>query len=309
MKILLTGGAGYIGSVLVPALLKDKHQVTILDNFLYNQTSLLDVCSDPNLEIIRGDTRNEILIKGALKKADVIIPLACLTGAPICSKDPIAAKTTNLDAIKLILKFKSTNQPIIFPSTQSVYGHQVEICTEETKPYPISLYSKLKVETEKYVSNSKNFIIFRFATVFGISPRMRLDLLVNDFTYRALTDKFIVLFEADFRRDYVYIGDVAQAYLFALKNFANLKGEIYNIKLKDINLTKRQLCQVIQKQIADFIYLESPISEDPDKRDYIVSSKKIEQKGFKATFSIEDGIKELIKGYQIIRKTEYSNNL
>ncbi len=307
MKILVTGGAGYIGSILVPKLLRLGFQVTVIDNFRYRQSSLLEHCNNKKLEVIRGDARDESLIKRQLKTADVIFPLACLTGAPISSLDPTGARTINLDAVKLIVDLKSKDQLLIFPSTQSVYGSQNEICTEETKPVPLSLYSSLKVEAEKIISSSENWILFRLATVFGLSPRMRLDLLVNDFTYRAYNDKFTVLFEASFRRDYVYIGDVADAFIFCLKNFKELKEEIYNIKLSNVNLTKKELCEEIKKQIPNFVYLEAPIAQDLDKRDYIVSSEKIERKGFKTKTSIQEGITELIKGYQIIKVSEYSN--
>lgn len=307
MKILVTGGAGYIGSMLVPKLLKHGFKITVIDNFRYRQTSLLEHCKNKKLEIIRGDARNESLIKQQLKTADVIFPLACLTGAPLSNFDPMGAKTINLDAIKMIVEFKSKNQLLIFPSTQSVYGHQTQICTEATTPAPLSLYSSLKVDAEKVISGTQNWILFRLATVFGLSPRMRLDLLVNNFTYKALHDKFIVLFEANFRRDYVYVGDVADAFIFCLKNFKTLKEEIYNIKLSNVNLTKKELCEEIKKQIPNFVYMESSIGEDPDKRDYIVSSEKIERKGFRAKTSIQHGIAELIKGYQIIKIDEYAN--
>lgn len=307
MKILVTGGAGYIGSILVPKLLQHGFKVTVIDNFRYHQTSLLEYCKNKKLEIIRGDARDESLIKQQLKTAEVIFPLACLTGAPISNFDPTGAKTTNLDAVKKIVELKSKNQLLIFPSTQSVYGHQTKICTEETVPAPLSLYSSLKVDAEKVISGTQNWILFRLATVFGLSPRMRLDLLVNNFTYKALYDKFTVLFEANFKRDYVYIEDVADAFIFCLKNFKKLKEEIYNIKLSNVNLTKKELCEEIKKQIPNFVYLESPIGKDSDKRDYVVSSEKIERKGFKAKTSIQHGIAELIKGYQIIKIDEYSN--
>lgn len=307
MKILVTGGAGYIGSILVPKLLKQGYKVTVIDNFRYHQTSLLDHCNNKNLEIIRGDVRDKRLIKEQLGSADVIFPLACLTGAPISNFDPVGAKTINFEAVKMIVDLKSKNQLIIFPSTQSVYGHKTGVCTEKTKPSPLSLYSSLKVDAEKVISDSSNWLLFRLATVFGLSPRMRLDLLVNDFIYRAFYDKFIVLFEANFRRDYVYIGDVADAFIFCLKNFKKLKEEIYNIKLSNVNLTKKELCQEIKKQLPNFVYLESSIYEDPDKRDYIVSSQKIEKCGFVAKISIQQGISELIKGYQILKADEYAN--
>lgn len=307
MKILVTGGAGYIGSILVPKLLKKGYEVIVVDNFLYHQTSLLEHCNNKKLEIIRGDVRDERLIKQQLKKVDAIFPLACLTGAPVSNFNPIGAKTINYDAVKIIVDLKSKNQMLIFPSTQSVYGHQTEVCTEETKPIPLSLYSSLKVDAEKVISDSQNWIIFRLATVFGLSPRMRLDLLVNDFTYRALYDKFTILFEADFRRDYIYVGDVSDAFVFCLKNFKKLKEEVYNIKLSNVNLSKKELCEVIKKQIPNFVYLESSFAKDPDKRDYIVSSKKIEKAGFKAKTAIQQGISELIKGYQIIKVNQYSN--
>ena len=307
MKILVTGGAGYIGSVLVPQLLKKGHEVTVVDDFRYHQTSLLEHCSNKKLEIIRGDARDKNLVKQHLKTADAIFPLACLTGAPICSADPVGARTINFEAVKMLVDLKSKNQLLIFPSTQSVYGHQTEICTEKTKPIPLSVYSKLKVDAENVIADSQNWILFRLATVFGVSPRMRRDLLVNDFTYRALYDKSTLLFEPHFRRDYLYIGDVAKAFIFCLENFNKLKEEIYNIKLSDVNLTKQELCEEIKRQIPSFVFLEAAFSEDPDKRDYVVSSDKIERLGFKANTSIQTGITELIKGYQVVKVDAYSN--
>jgi nucleoside-diphosphate-sugar epimerase len=306
MKILVTGGGGYIGSVLVPKLLKKGYEVTVIDDFRYHQTPLLEHCSNKKLHVIRGDVRDKNLIKGQLKNVDAIFPLACLTGAPVCNADPIGAKTINFEAVKMIVENKSKNQLLIFPSTQSVYGHQTEICTEKTKPLPLSLYSKLKVDTENTIGESENWILFRLATVFGVSPRMRRDLLVNDFTYRALYDKSTLLFEPHFRRDYLYVGDVAEAFIFCLENFSKLKEEVYNIKLSGVNLTKKELCEEIKKQIPQFVFLEAAFAKDPDKRDYVVSSEKIEKTGFKATTSIQQGITELIKAYQIAKIDAYS---
>lgn len=308
MNILVTGGAGYLGSVLVPRLLNDGHKVTVIDNFLYNQTSLLDCCHDKNFTIIRGDARDEKLMAGVVKKVDAIFPLACLTGAPLCAKEPQAAQAVILDAVKLILKLRSKNQIIIYPTTNSGYGigEKSKHCTEKTPLNPISLYGKLKVEAEKQILDAGG-IALRLATAFGVSPRMRLDLLVNDFTYRAVYDRFIVLFEAHFKRNYIHVRDVAKAFMHGLENFEKMKNEPYNVGLSDANLSKLALCQEIKKHVPDFYFVEAGIGEDPDKRDYIVSNEKIEKTGFKPDVSLSDGIKELIKAYQIIKRNQYAN--
>ena len=311
MKILVTGGAGYIGSVLVPEILKNGHEVTVIDSFMYNQGSLLDCCYDEKLSVIRGDARDRKLVSEIIKDVDAIFPLACLTGAPICDRDPIAAKTVNFDAIKMILELRSKDQIIIFPTTNSGYGIGQEgiYCTEETPLNPISLYGRLKVEIEKAILEAGNCITLRLATVFGISPRMRLDLLVNDFTYRAVTDRFLVLFESHFKRNYIHIRDVAKAFVHSLENFDKMKDEPYNVGLSDANLSKWELCEEIKKQVPDFYFVEAEVGEDPDKRDYIVSNEKIEATGFKPDYSLQQGIAELIRGYQVIRRTNFSNIL
>lgn len=310
MKILVTGGAGYIGSVLVPILVEKGHEVTVIDNFMYKQTSLLDSCYKDNLTIINGDARDKKLISKHLKEdADLIIPLACIVGAPACNRDPIAAKTINYDAIKMILDTRKKNQKIIFPTTNSGYGiGQKDIyCTEETPLKPISLYGRIKVEIEKEILKARNSITLRLATVFGISPRMRLDLLVNDFTYRAITDRFIVLFESHFKRNYIHIRDVAMAFIHCLENFEDMKDEPYNVGLSNANLSKWELCEEIKKQVPDFYFIEAKVGEDPDKRDYIVSNEKIESTGFKPKYSLPQGISELIKGYHILKCSQYKN--
>jgi len=308
-KILVTGGAGYIGSVLVPVLLKEKHEVTVVDSFMYQQSSLLDVCHDSKLTIVRGDVRDERLMAGLIKVADYVFPLACLTGAPLCDKDPFAAKEVNLDAISLILKLRSKNQRIIYPTTNSGYGiGQKGIhCDEKTPLNPISLYGKLKVEAEKQILGSGNSVTLRLATAFGISPRMRLDLLVNDFVYRAVNDRAVVLFESHFKRNYIHVRDISRAFVHAINHFDGMKGEPFNVGLSDCNLSKKELCDEIKKQLPKFSYVESAIGEDPDKRDYIVSNKKIERAGFKTEHPLEIGIRELIKGYQVIKRMQYSN--
>lgn len=309
MKILVTGAAGYIGSVLVPTLLKRGYEVIAIDNFMYNQAPLLDCCYDERLTVIRGDARDKELISRYLKNVNAIFPLACITGAPICSKDPVGAKAVNLDAVKTILELRSKDQVIIFPTTNSGYGIGQEgvYCTEETPLNPVSLYGSLKLEAEKRILDAGNGITLRLATVFGISPRMRLDLLVNDFTYRAVTDRFVVLFEANFKRNYIHVRDVAKAFIHCLNNFDTMKNEPYNVGLSDANINKRELCQEIKKQVPGFYFVESEIGEDPDKRNYIVSNAKFEATGFKPDISLQMGITELIKGYQVIRKNQFSN--
>ena len=309
MKILVTGAAGYIGSILVPTLLQRGYEVVALDNFMYNQSSLLDCCYDKKLTVVRGDARDEDLILKYLKSIDVIFPLACLTGAPICAKDPVSAHSTNLDAIKMLLKHRSRDHLIIFPNTNSGYGigEKGILCTEETPMRPVTLYGRLKMEAEKSVLEAGNAIVFRLATVFGISPRMRLDLLVNDFTYRAVTDRFVVLFEAHFKRNYIHVRDVVKAFLHCLDNFDQMKNEPYNVGLSEANLSKWELCEEIKKMVPDFYFVQAKVGEDPDKRDYIVSNAKIEAAGFKPDVSLQMGIAELIKGYQVIRRNQFSN--
>ena len=309
MRILVTGGAGYIGSVLVPELLARGHEVTVLDSFRFQQSSLLDVCHNPRLEIVRGDARDRELMARHIAAADLIIPLAALVGAPLCDKEPLESESTNVGAIKLILELRRPGQKIIFPTTNSGYGigEKGVHCTEETPLKPVSRYGRQKVEAEKLILDAGDAITLRLATVFGTSPRMRLDLLVNDFVYRAATDRFLVLFEADFKRNYLHIRDIARVFIHCIDNFERMKNEAYNVGLSDANLSKRELCGEIKKQVPDFYFTEAKVGADPDKRDYIVSNEKIERTGFKPAYSLADGIRELIKGYRIIRGGRYAN--
>ncbi len=309
MKILVTGAAGYIGSVLTPTLLKAGHKVVALDNFMYNQSSLLDCCIDDNLSIVRGDVRNKTLMEKLVKDADAIFPLACLTGAPLCAQDPVGAQTILYDAIEMMLKMTSKNQIVIFPTTNSGYGvgEKGKFCDENTPLRPISLYGKLKVQAEEAILASGHGITLRLATAFGVAPRMRLDLLVNDFTYRAVYDRFVVLFEAHFKRNYIHVRDITKAFIHGLNNYETMKNQAYNVGLSDANLTKLELCEEIKKQVPEFYFIESTIGEDPDKRDYIVSNDKIEKTGFKPDVSLPKGIGELIKAYKVIKRNQYAN--
>jgi len=307
--ILVTGGAGYLGSIMVPALLEKGYKVTVLDNFMFKQNSLAHVCSNQNFEVVRGDVRDKEIMKSLMKAVDVIIPLAALVGAPLCSEDKIGATTINHDAIEMMFNLSSKEQIILMPTTNSAYGtgDKDNFCTEESELRPISQYAIEKVEIEKRLLNMPNSISFRLATVFGMSPRMRIDLLVNDFTYRAFRDRFVVLFESHFKRNYIHVRDVARVFIHALENHDSMKGEIYNVGLSDANLSKRELCEAIQKYIPEFMIMEAPVGKDPDQRNYIVSNEKIENTGFKPSHSLDMGIQDLLKGYKMIRNTKYGN--
>ena len=308
-RVFVTGAAGYIGSVLVPHLLEAGHEVVALDNFMYHQTSLLDCCASDKFTLIRGDCRDRNLVARYLKDADFIIPLACLTGAPLCKSDPIGATTIIRDAVRDILTLRRKEQGIIFPTTNSGYGvgEKGKYCTEQTPLRPISLYGSLKVEIERELLEAGNVITLRLATVFGASPRMRTDLLVNDFVLRAVRDGFVVLFEADFQRNYLHIRDAAEAFTFCLDNFDRMKNEAYNVGLSEANISKRQLCEAITEQIPGFYFTEHALGEDPDKRNYIVSNEKIERCGFKARRSLTHGISELIKAYRVLPAFPFGN--
>jgi len=309
LQILVTGGAGYLGSTMVPDLLNAGHKVTVLDNFLFRQASLNHVCHHPNFSVVKGDIRVESTIVPLIRKADAIIPLAALVGAPLCNQDPVGATTVNHDAITLMLRHLSKNQVVLMPTTNSAYGtgDQNNFCTEESPLRPISQYAKEKVEIERALMQHPNAISFRLATVFGMSPRMRIDLLVNDFTYRAVHDRFVVLFESAFKRNYVHVRDVSRVFQHALANFDRMKGQIFNVGLSDANVSKRELCEHIQKQVADFVFLDAPVGKDPDQRNYVVSNAKIEATGFKTAYSLDAGIADLIKGYTMLKNSQYGN--
>jgi len=308
-QILVTGGAGYLGSTLVPELLAAGHKVTVLDNFMYQQNSLAHVCHHPGFDVVRGDVRSESTVLPLLRNADIIIPLAAYVGAPLCARDPVGASTTNHDAIVTVLKHVSKHQRILMPTTNSAYGtgDASHHCTEDSPLRPMSLYAIEKVKVEKELMQHPNATSFRLATVFGMSPRMRIDLLVNDFTYRAVHDRFVVLFEANFKRNYIHVRDIARAFMHGIDNYEKTNGQIFNVGLSDANVSKRELCQAIEKHVPEFTFIEAPIGKDPDQRNYIVSNAKIEATGYQPQVTLDAGIRELIKGFTMLRNTVYGN--
>ncbi len=308
-NILVTGGAGYIGSILTPLLLNNGHKVTVIDNYKFNQSSLTTSIINKNFSLIKEDCRNIDVLKSIIKNFDIIIPLAAYVGAPLCNKDPWAASSINKESILSLFKIVTNKQLIIMPTTNSAYGsgNKNNYCDENSELKPLSLYAKEKVEIEKILMDRENSISFRLATVFGMSPRMRLDLLVNDFTYKALNDKSIVLFESHFKRNFIHVRDVADVFNLAIENPENFVGNIFNVGLSDANLSKYELCKLIKEFLPDLEIYKSATGKDPDQRNYLVSNKKIEKRGFKPKVSIKDGINELIKGLKIFNTKSFTN--
>ena len=308
-KVFVTGGAGYLGSILVPTLLAKGYEVTVLDNLLFNQVCLLDCCAYPGFTFIKGDICNYPLMDELIAKHDIIIPLAAIVGAPACKMNPTLTNLVNDEAHMHIVEKTSKDQLVIFPTTNSGYGigEKDAYCTEESPLRPISDYGRTKVEVEKAFLDRGNSITFRLATVFGMSPRMRMDLLVNDFTYRAFRDRFITLFEAHFRRNYIHVRDVAKAFVFGLENYERMKGQPFNVGLSTANLTKHQLCEKIKEHVPSLYIHEAAVGEDPDKRDYLVSNDKIESLGWRPDHDLDMGIRELLKGYAILKPMRYAN--
>lgn len=309
MNILITGGAGYLGSIICEQLLNKGYQVTVLDNLLYKQKSLFHLMANPNFEFIFGDARNKDTMSKLLRSIDLIIPLAAIVGAPACDRDTQLATSVNFEAIKLLNNLRSKDQKIIYPTTNSGYGTKSGdvFCTEETPLEPISLYGRTKTDAEAELLSSENTISLRLATVFGTSPRMRIDLLVNHFVYVAVKDGYIVIFEKDFKRNYIHIRDVADCFLHCIGNFENMKGKPFNVGLDEANLSKEELAFKIKEYIPNFYIHFAPIGSDPDKRNYIVSNQKLKEAGFVPKRSLDEGIKELIKGYQLLYREEFKN--
>lgn len=309
MKVVVTGGAGYLGAVLVPRLLQAGHQVTVLDNLMYGQQSLLHVCGHPGFEFLFGDVRDEPLLRGAVKNADVIVPLAALVGAPACARDPWLASSVNLDAVHLLLRLRSRSQLVIYPTTNSGYGTKAgeHVCTEDTPLEPITLYGDTKTQAERSVIDAGNSITLRLATAFGVSPRMRLDLLVNYFVYAAVTDGYLVVFEKDFKRNYVHVQDVADCVVYCLDHAHTMTGQCYNFGLDAANLSKEELALKVREHVPRFVIYFAEIGSDPDRRNCVVSSRKLREAGMAARRSLDDGIRELLQAYRMVGRAAFKN--
>ena len=308
-NILVTGGAGYIGSILVPELLRLGHEVTVVDNFMFGQASLNHCCGHSNFHVANGDIRHRDFIRPYYEAAEIVIPLAAYVGAPLCNKDQTGAQTVNHDAIITMLEILREDQKILMPTTNSAYGSgdKDNFCDENSPLNPISKYAVDKVAIEKELMKRKNSISFRLATVFGMAPKMRLDLLVNDFVYRAVYDRFIVLFEGHFKRNYIHVTDVVRTFIHGINNFETMRGEIFNAGLSEANVSKAELCDCIKRHVPQFVVMEAPLAVDPDQRNYVVSNAKLEATGWKPQVGLDAGIRELIKGYTMIKNTRYGN--
>lgn len=302
MKILITGGAGYLGSILTETLLKEDHQITVLDNLKYNQLSLSGFCYNKNFNFVLGDVRNTDLLKELVQKNEIIIPLAAIVGMPACEKNRQEAFDVNLKQIRDIINFSDYTKKIILPNTNSQYGSSTAIITEESPFKPLSFYAETKCDAEKALLNSKNGIALRLATVFGMSYRMRTDLLVNDLVYKSLTDGYLMLFESHFIRNYIHVRDVAKAFIHIINNYSSYNNNAFNVGLSSANLSKLQLAKIIKEYIPDLVIIENEYKKDFDQRNYIVSNSKIEATGWKPDFTINSGTEELIKGYKQIIK-------
>jgi nucleoside-diphosphate-sugar epimerase len=308
-RVLVTGGAGYLGSVLCEHLLRKGYQVTVLDNLMYGEQSLFHLGGHDRFDFVYGDARDEEQLRKLVRGADAIIPLAAIVGAPACDRDPLLTRSVNVDAIRLINRVRSPHQLLVYPTTNSGYGTKSgDIhCTEESVLEPISLYGQTKVQAEAAVLDSPRSITLRLATVFGLSPRMRLDLLVNHFVYEAVTRGYLVIFEKDFKRNFVHIRDIADCFIHCIENADRMVGRPYNVGLDAANCSKEDLARLIQKNVPRFYVHYAAVGSDPDKRNYIVSNQRLREAGFEARRSLEDGIRELIKGYRLLGRGKFMN--
>jgi nucleoside-diphosphate-sugar epimerase len=308
-RVLITGGAGYLGSILSEHLLARGFEVTVLDNLMYGEQSVFHLAAHPKFNFVFGDARDEATVKKLVQEAEVIIPLAAVVGAPACDRDPLLAKTVNLGAIRIINRARSASQLIVYPTTNSGYGTKSGdvFCTEETPLEPISLYGQTKCQAEALVLDSPNAITLRLATVFGLSPRMRLDLLVNHFVYEAVKTGYLVIFEKDFKRNFVHIRDIADCFIHCIGHSAKMVGRPFNVGLDAANVSKEELARTIKKHVPNFYVHYAAVGSDPDKRNYIVSNQRLREAGFEAKRSIDNGIRELIKGYRMLGRGKFMN--
>jgi nucleoside-diphosphate-sugar epimerase len=308
-RVLVTGGAGYLGSVLCEHLLDAGYRVTVVDSLLYRQRPLFHLCARPAFDVIVGDVRDEPLMRRLIGDADILIPLAALVGAPACDRDPWAARAVNFEAVRLLNRLRSSDQLVVFPTTNSGYGTKSgdTYCTEDTPLEPISLYGRTKADAEAELLGTPNAITLRLATVFGVSPRMRLDLLVNHFVYAAVTDRYIVIFEKDFHRNYVHIRDVADCFVHCIRHAGTMVERCFNLGLDSANLSKEQLALKVKEHVPDFHIEFAQFGSDPDKRNYIVSNQRLREAGFAARRSLDEGIRELLRGYRMMRATPFAN--
>jgi len=308
-RVLVTGGAGYLGSVLCEHLLDAGYRVTVVDSLLYRQRSLFHLCAHPAFDVVVGDVRDEVLMRRVIGDADILIPLAALVGAPACDRDPWAARAVNFEAVRLLNRLRSSDQLVVFPTTNSGYGTKSgdTFCTEDTPLEPISLYGRTKADAEAELLGTPNAITLRLATVFGMSPRMRLDLLVNHFVFAAVTDRYIVIFEKDFHRNYVHIRDVADCFVHCIRHAGAMVERCFNLGLESANLSKEQLALKVKEHVPDFHIEFAQFGSDPDKRNYIVSNQRLREAGFEARRSLDEGIRELLRGYRMMRATPFAN--
>ncbi|MEX0715359.1 MAG: NAD(P)-dependent oxidoreductase [Planctomycetaceae bacterium] len=308
-RILVTGGAGYLGSILCARLLDAGQRVTVLDNLLYGGNSLFHLCADPNFDFVRGDVRDEATMRRLVAEADAIVPLAAIVGAAACDRDPFMSQSVNVDSVRLLNRLRSPSQLVVYPVTNSGYGTKSgEVhCTEETPLEPITLYGRQKVEAEAELLGHGRTIALRLATVFGMSPRLRLDLLVNHFVYAAVTDGYIVIFEKDFKRNYVHIRDVADCFVHCLEHADAMVGKPYNVGLDEANYSKEELALKVREHVPRFYLHFSELRSDPDKRNYIVSNQRLREAGFEAKRTLDDGIRELLKGYRMLGRPPFKN--
>jgi nucleoside-diphosphate-sugar epimerase len=308
-RVLVAGGAGYLGSVLCEHLLEAGFHVSVVDSLIYQQNSLFHLCANPSFDFSHGDVRDERLMRELISQADILIPLAAIVGAPACDRDPAFARSVNLDAIRLLKRLRSPRQLVIYPTTNSGYGTKTGdvFCTEDTLLEPISLYGQTKTQAEQELLESPNAITLRLATVFGASPRLRLDLLVNHFVYAAASDGYIVIFEKDFKRNYIHIRDVADCFLHCVENSRQMTGKPYNVGLDAANLSKEELALKIKEYVPNFYIHFSEVGSDPDKRNYIVSNQRLREAGFEAKRSLDEGIQELLKCYRMMGRDPFKN--